>query len=97
MRVELTNYPTATYSSASFKEYTSTITFQDPRTVGNVCENPLVTTITETTQTDLVTDDYSGTTKTWTYNPYDISPGLCASKVTVSCNSIEGPDLPDGS
>ena len=97
MRVELTNYPTATYATASFKEYTSTITFQDPRLVGDVCENPVVASITPTSQTASVTDDYSGTAKTWTYNPFTIFPGLCASKITVSCTSIDGPNLPNGS
>ena len=49
MRVELADYPTATYPTASFLEYESTVTFQDPSLVGDVCENPNIASITTET------------------------------------------------
>ena len=96
MRVELADYPTATYPTASFLEYESTVTFQDPSLVGDVCENPNIASITTETQTASVTDNFSGTPKTWTYVPYTIAPAICTSKLSVICVEITGPNTDAG-
>ena len=77
MKVEIADYPTATYPTASSTEYTATILFQDPELVGDVCENENVTTLTPTDQTASLSDDYSGAEFFFTYIPYDIEPIVC--------------------
>ena len=42
-----------------------------------------------------VTDEYSGETKYFTLNPFDVEPALCASTVTYTCTAVNGPDAGD--
>ena len=55
----------------------------------NPCLDPNYTTITATPQTDFVSDDFSSTDITYTYNPYTVVPSFCP--LTVTCVSVTGP------
>lgn len=52
----------------------------------NPCLSADFVTLTETEQTDPPVVSYSGTTVTFTYNPFTISPSYCLE--TVVCDSV---------
>jgi len=53
-------------------------------------DEDFVTLTPKTPPTTIFTDDYSGTTLTYIYVPYEVSPSYCA--VTVECASVVGSD-----
>lgn len=71
------------YSPTQPRE-TSTATFV--LSFVNPCIDPNLTTITPKTQTDPSSDDYSGATRTFTYDPFTVDPPICP--LTISCVSI---------
>lgn len=49
LKVEMEDYPTETYPTADFKEYSAMITYLDPTMVGDVCQDPDITTLIPST------------------------------------------------
>ena len=65
------------------KPDTYELTFQNP------CIDSNFVTLTPTAQTVSLTDNYSGTDKVFTYNPFTVEPRFC--EMTVQCNNVSGP------
>jgi len=59
-------------------------------TYTNPCLDPTYTTVSTTTQsgTTTITDNYSGTTNTFQYTPYTVTPSVCS--LEVVCSTITG-------
>ena len=100
MRVEITEYPTATYPNASFKEYTGKVNFLDPS--GEVtkadCEDPLITSWTVPEQTTSINERYSDTsTKVFRYGYHTVgAPSeFCEQYIKINCTSIVHETLSD--
>ena len=92
MKVEITEYPTATYPNASFKEYTGKVNFLDPS--GEVtkaeCEDPGITSWTVPEQTASLAETYSNSaTKAFRYTYHDTAPSrFCRQYIKITCATI---------
>ena len=91
LKVTMNDYPIADYPTVDEAEHTANIIFDDPTNQAAICEDPSITTITATTQQATVTDDYSGTAKTWTFVDYTQFPNSTYCPLTVTVESISGP------
>ena len=85
------DYPTETYPTADFKEYSAMITYLDPTMVGDVCQDPDITTLIPSTQSPLAFSDSYSDSASFTYEPYTTTPSICETTVEVKCKTISGP------
>lgn len=61
-------------------------------TIDTPCENGL--TFTDPGQSNFE-DMYTGVPQTFTLNPLEVTPSICASTINYKCTNVEGPDDAD--